>query len=206
MRRFSSFLLACALAFATLHGGACKGTAPPPDLTGVVFQGSADGPALDALLEAAAQPSTENAPIIDFPPDGTILQASPVPRFAWHLPGTMAVRPAPLQLLPAPPSPRSPAWLRDLLGPERAAHAGEEALTGVGYFLRFGDANTSQLFRVFTTETTYTPDASAWATISSAGIWTMLTVEAANFAGDEITPGGGPFVGTSVLFCVMRQP
>ncbi len=145
----------------------------------MVYQGSADSTALEALLAVAAQPSSELAPIIDSPTDGSLLPVDPPQRFAWHVPGSMAAL---------------------------ASEAGAEARSGVGYFLLFGDADTPQLFRVFTTETSYTPDAAAWATISSAGIWTMLTVEAATFADDQIAPGGGPFVGTSVLFCVMRQP
>jgi len=162
------FLLVCALTC-----GCNKGSGPPAEPTDLVFQGSADAPALDALVAIPADPSAADAPIIDSPPSDTILPANPPPRFAWHLPAA------------APPA---------------SVEAG--ALSGAGYYLVFSDDDTSQLFRVFTTETSYTPDASAWATISAAGTWTALTVDVATFADDRIAPDGGPFVGTPILFCV----
>jgi hypothetical protein len=175
MRRLLGFLRPSALALAALATCACSKSAAPlaPALADVVFQGSADGPALDALLAVAPKASTDAAPIIDSPVDGTVLPADPPQRFAWHLPVT--AQPAP---------------------------AGQEPLNGVGYFLLYSTDATSRLFRVFTTETSYTPDEAAWATISSAGIWTKLTVVSATFADDQIAPGGGPFVGTPILFCV----
>ena len=185
------------------YGGACS-KAPPlhPALADVVFQGQAAGPALDQLLAATLLMDPTRAAVIDAPANGTLLHTSTVATFRWHLAGAMASsRPGSPALLPASSgAQRQPArWLWDLLGPERAAHAGE---SGVGYYLQFSTDAKPRLLRVFTTATSYTPDAKAWKTLSAAMVWTKLSIFTATFQDDTLAPGGGPFEGTPILFCI----
>jgi hypothetical protein len=107
----------------------------------------------------------------------------------------------PLELVPASHA-AVPRWLRELLGPERAARADQGPLDGVGYFLLFSSEKNPRILRVFTTDTSYLPDAKAWNALATAGIWTTLTITTATFASDDLVPNEGPFVGTPIQFCV----
>jgi hypothetical protein len=203
MPRRTRPLLAGALAIAVIHGGACGKSAPPldPKLADVVFQGGADGVALDQLLAATPKMDAARAPVIDSPPNDTLVPAATAPTFKWHLPGATAAR-APA-LLPAA-RPASPSWLRELVGPERAARADELAMNGNGYLVLFSTSETPRLLRVFTTGTSYTPDAKAWKTLVSAGTWTNVVVVAGAFADDQLVADGGPVESASIAFCVER--
>ena len=194
-------------------GGACVSEEPEqtvdPALADVVFEGSATPGALASLLDATPIPDVSLAPYISDPPNNAVLKASERPLFAWSPDGMTAT------LAPAPASPPAllvplenkrsgalPAWLADLVGPERTAFAATPALTGKGYFLLFSTDSIPRLLRVFTTETTYTPDAKAWKTLVDAGTWTKLIVVSARFWQDERLVGTGPFVGSPILFCI----
>jgi len=201
MARATTVGLFIALSSAVVYGGACAGDAPlDPALADVVFQGEADGPALDQLLAATPVMNAARAAVIDAPPTGTILKASSIATFTWHAGGAAAAR-LPPSLLPPPARPEPAPWLRDLVGPERAARAGQ---SGVGYFLQFSTEKTPRLLRVFTTGTSYTPDAKAWKTLSAAMIWTTLSIFTATFDDDALMAGQGPFEGTPILFCIDR--
>jgi hypothetical protein len=59
-----------------------------------------------------------------------------------------------------------------------------------------------ELVRVFTTNTSYTPDEAAWAKIKAAGDvvsgWVLMGI----FEDDALAEGGGPFAGSWVAFTV----
>ena len=202
MSRAIKIGLFCVLGSALTYGGACSGEPPlDPALADVVFEAPANGQALDQLLAVAPVMSATRAAVIDSPPTDAELSAKTVTTFKWHATGATARRSDPPALLPdlAGPRPRSTPWLNPLLGPERSAHAGQ---TGLGYYLLFSTDAKPELLRVFTTATSYTPDAKAWKTLSAAMIWTQLSVFAATFDDDARVPGEGPFEGQPILFCI----
>jgi hypothetical protein len=204
MSRATTRVLLCASVALAIQGGACGTGAPAPDpaLAGVVFVGGADEPALEQLVGATPATDASKGVVIDYPPTDTILDAATVVTFRWHAPAAAARVPT----FPfSPPAEGAPRWLRDLLGPERAAHAGD-SMNGAGYYLIFATDTKPELLRVFTTLTSYTPDAAAWKTLSSAMVWTQLTIASAAFQDDQLVPGEGPFVGSPVLFCIDKHP
>jgi hypothetical protein len=72
------------------------------------------------------------------------------------------------------------------------------------YLLAFRTLDTDEaLFRVFTSTTSFTPDASAWAKIAT-GNWTTLQVTSAavDGAGDRIAAGSSPIGGELIKFCI----
>ncbi len=193
-----------------VHGAACTSSsappAPNPAYADVIFQGAATQPALTAMLAVKPTDDAALAAYFDNPMDLSELPPTPIATFTWHDGQASA-----MQLLP-PPARR--AWvtghvetpglagvLADLFG-ERTAHAGEPAMSGPGYLLVFSVLGTAEeLFRVFTSSTSYTPDAGSWAKIAT-GNWTDLRITSATFAGDAVAANGGPYGGQEVKFCV----
>jgi hypothetical protein len=205
MSRATRVVLLCALTSIAVQGGACATSGPDPQLADVVYVGGADEPALEQLVAAPPDADAAKGVVIDDPPNDSILNAATVVTFRWHAPAGTA-RGAPL-LLPSPgDAGGAPRWLRDLLGPERVAHADTSTMSGAGYFLTFGTDLKSEVLRVFTTGTSYTPDAKAWATLSASMIWTRLSIVSAVFQDDQIVSGEGPFEGTPVFFCLDKDP
>jgi hypothetical protein len=178
MSRATRVGLLCALTSVVVLGGACGPSGPDPALAGVVFVGGADEPALEQLVTAPPPGDMANGVVIDAPSNDSILNAATVITFRWHSPG----------------------------GTEPAAHADTGTMSGAGYFLTFGTDLKSEVLRVFTTETSYTPDAEAWKTLSADMIWTELSIVSAVFQDDQIVPGEGPFEGAPVFFCLDRDP
>jgi hypothetical protein len=203
MRLSFRLMFAAAVALGAFHGG-CSSQAPAPALdpalADVVFQGAATGPALDALLKATPQADPVRGPTITSPPDQTLLKADQPFTFTWKPGGAAALAPS---LLPALPAERSAAASLTLLGfGERSAWAAPAPLVGTGYFLLFSTTKTPSLLRVFTTGTSYTPDAKAWATLVGAAMWTKLIVASAAFMDDRLVAGSGPFTGATIEFCI----
>ncbi len=212
MRVFTSGVLAAVLFGAGAVGAACVSEEPTetvdPALADVVFQGGATPGALASLLDATPVPDVSLAPYISDPPNNAVLKASETPTFRWAPDGVTATRApipdSPPSLLP-PLETRPPrtlaGWLAAVAG-ERTAYAAQPTLTGKGYFLLFSTDSTPRLLRVFTTETSYTPDAKAWKTLVDTGVWTKLIVVSARFWKDHMFAETGPFVGSPVLFCI----
>jgi hypothetical protein len=171
--------------------------APDPASPGVTFQGSATDAALTAML--ALQPSDDPAlaAYFDTPKNLSELPATPVATFTWHDGQASAMR-----LLPRPAKRGSfTGVLADLLG-EGTARAQGPAMSGPGYLLAFSVLDTGEaLFRVFTSATSYTPDAASWAKVAT-GNWTQLQITSATFTDDEVAANGGPYSGQVIKFCV----
>jgi hypothetical protein len=195
-----ALLLAPALLVASQ--AACSSAAPAPSANGdVILQGSATAGALAALLADKAGDDPALAAYFDNPKDLAELPGTPIITFTWHDGQATARR----QLLPRPAKAASttgfPSLLSDLLG-ERSAYAQGPALTGEGYLLAFGALDTGEeLFRVFTSAKSYTPDAATWAKIAT-GDWTTLQITSATFADDAVAASGGPYSGQAIKFCV----
>jgi hypothetical protein len=210
-----TILLFSALTGAALSFGAACGTAPDPALADVIYEGGASEQPLKALLAVTPKDDPQRGAEIDNPPDKTLLPPSPIPTFQWHPRGATAAREpfelGPQALLPREPRERSALGrlvgpLKELLGPEREARA-EQAPTpmdGTGYFLVFSTDMKPKVLRVFTTKTSYTPDAKAWDTLSSLQDWTTLSILTASFSDNQLSPTGGPWKGVDVQFCIER--
>lgn len=212
MQRWMRITALCALASPALYALAACGAsgastdteAPDPLLADVIFEGGANGKSLDALLAAPTLVDPTRGAVIDSPTTGTEIPPSPVMTFTWHPGSGMAALQGAPSLLPVDRASRLSLRgpLAELFGPEREARADATLMSGVGYFLLFSTDVTPRLLRVFTTKTSYTPDAKAWAALRSAGTWTTLSVFAASFADDRLAPNGGPWKATPIQFCI----
>jgi hypothetical protein len=70
------------------------------------------------------------------------------------------------------------------------------------YLLAFRSLDTDEaLFRVFTSSTSFTPDAATWAKIAT-GTWTTLQVTSAAVDGDRLAAGSAPIGGQLIKFCI----
>ena len=70
------------------------------------------------------------------------------------------------------------------------------------YLLAFRTLDTGEpLFRVFTSTTSFTPDAAAWAKLAT-GNWTTLQVTSAAMDGDHLAAGSSPIDGDVIKFCI----
>jgi hypothetical protein len=178
---------------------ACTSTAPAPNpaYPDVVFQGTATATALTALLAEKPADDPAVASYFDNPKDLSEIMPTPIITFTWHDGQTSALR-----LLPRPaPGPSFTGVLADLFG-EGTAHAQGPAMSGPGYLLVFSFLETgAELFRVFTSSTSYTPDTASWAKMAT-GNWTELHIISATFAGDAVAANGGPYSGQDIKFCV----
>ena len=206
--RFAFALVPLALALPYAACSSPSAPPPPPAPADVIFGGAATDAALWALLDAKPVDDPVHAASFDNPKDLSALPGTPIITFAWHDGQSAAMLPAvpvgPMRLLPAPPVGRSfTGALADLLG-ERSAYADSAPMTGKGYLLAFRTLDTNQaLFRVFTSLTSYTPDAAAWGKIAT-GTWTQLQVVSASFSGDRLV--GSPIDGQLVKFCIGTWP
>jgi hypothetical protein len=203
--RLAFLLVPVGLAAVLAAPAACTTAAPAPNpaYSDVVFQGTATDTALTALLAAKPTDDPALAAYFDSPANLTELMPTPIVTFTWHDGQTSA-----LQLLPRPAKRASfrsftgvlTGVLADLFG-EGTAHAQGPAMSGPGYLLVFNVLGGAELFRVFTSQTSYTPDAASWAKMAT-GNWTQLQITSATFAGDEVAANGGPYSGEVLKFCV----
>ncbi len=92
--------------------------------------------------------------------------------------------------------------LAELLGPERAARAHGAPLNGAAYLLVLTTPSNAKLLRVFTTATSYTPDATAWGKVEGAGAAVTASVLTGLFDNNALAADGGPFAGTPITFTV----
>ncbi len=205
-----------AVASVAIYGGACSsdthgtGGGGASDLAGVIYQGSATDEALGVLLAAGEVANPTSVAVFDMPLEGAQIPASPIPTFAWHVESVKAAtapvaRPrsrwAALDVFAISPN-VSFGPLMDLVGSPRSASAHGGELEGLAYYLLFSTAADDKLLRVFTTETTYTPDAAAWAKITGAKGTIQAWILTGTFIHGALAEGGGPFRGPWIGFAV----
>ena len=172
-------------------------TADP--LADVVYAGAATDEALRDLLAATPVPGSVRAPVLDTPPEiempGAVvaLPAAPTP-LTWHDGDLVDARPLPKKS-------SVHLHLADLLGVP-AAFAHGAALSGKGYWLVVTDAKNARILRLFTTLTSWTPDAVAWQRLQAAGGNLAITVTMGVFDDNKLASDGGPFASKTVHFKV----
>lgn len=163
------------------------------DPADVVLDNTSDE-ALASLIDAGALSDPTKARTFDAPAANATLGATPF-AFAWRAPGTSAATPG------AP----AKATARFDLGPAlglRDAWAHGPAVHGKAYLLTVSSPTNPKLFRVFTTKTTFTPAAAAWASIVAGGGSRTATVTMGIFDDSNLAADGGPFAGQPVAFQV----
>jgi len=165
------------------------GTASGAD---ALFQGSATDEGLVALEAQAPTEDATRAPALTTPASGSTVPAATPVTFEWKAQLSSAPRRAPGR--PAPYVVPLP------LGPIRAAHAHGDPMNGKGYLLTL-KANGQKVVRVFTTSTTYAPDAAAWDKLKSGGT-ISATVTTASFDQNRLVPGSGPFASPATTFTI----
>ena len=148
--------------------------------------------------------------IFDSPPEGAVYDKDFVPKFTWHMNAQPVTPPdggadSGAFLLRGAPATRraSLGQLLDLFGKERTAAAGAP-VNGFGYLLLFQTKSDSDLLRVFTTRTSYTPGAAALEIMRGAGepiqVWILTGV----FDDNALTSHGGPFRGPWTSFTISQ--
>jgi hypothetical protein len=187
------------VASSALYAGACSSEPDPsepaasadPELEGVVYLGATNHEGLEVLL--AAKPTRGDPPVIIAPEEGAVLESRTTFHFERGLSARRDARPGP------------PHWrtfsLRELLGPERAAHAHGLPMNGAAFLLTFGTSEDPHLLRVFTDETSYEPSDEAWAALAGAREIT-LTLRMGLFEEGRLPSGAGPFESAALHFSV----
>jgi hypothetical protein len=168
-------------------------TSTEPDISGVVYEGLATDEALVILLGFEAQSDPAQNVVCDYPAAKMSLPAATAATFAWHIGESARLW---------PPSLHDWALAVDAMITPRQAHAHGAPINGRGYFLVFSTPSAPKLLRVFTTELTYTPDATAWATLVAAGGPISLTITNAIFEDNRVAQDGGPFAGPGISFSI----
>jgi hypothetical protein len=214
------------LALLVPYAGGCGDDDPKPpttesdELADVVYQGEATDEALEDMLTLPVQAGGKRATFTS-PASGASISAPPTFSWTFDAPALDAgalgavtpLMPASgLRLSPglaagaAPRSvPRSPTgWLASarLLFGERSAFAHGTPLNGTGYFLVLSTDTNDKVLRVFTTDTSYTPDAGAWEAVKKAGGAVHAVVTTGLFDNNKVISGGGPFEGDPLTFNV----
>lgn len=159
-------------------------------LEDVVYEGGATDEALESMLAAEPVTGSDEAPSLTSPGDGTKLDpAGDPPTFEW--------KNGPIALRDGAGAPAHPFFdgLREFVGPMRAAHAHGAPVNGNAYLLVIGTPSNDHFVRVFTTKTSWTPDAATWEKIGTAtepmNVWVMRGI----FDENELAADGGPYQG-----------
>ena len=207
MKNLSRLAILLPLATASLYACDHDEVAVPAGYDDVIYGGGATDEAFAAFLTAVeSAPPANNpgqAPALTAPAD-VELSASTIPTFSWSLGSSARLTP------PAPPAllraePREESWvapLAALLGPVRAAHAHGTPYTGFATYLIVSSDANPKLARVFTGETSWTPDASVWARITAAKAPITVELQGAQFVDNRIDMDGGPFQGSKNTFTI----
>lgn len=169
---------------------ACSSTSDAPSnspTADVLRVGGVTQPALAQVLSTEADDWGWAGGVFDAPAaDPTATSAATVPAnvpytFAWHADET--------------PS-----------GEAGAAGVGNvpsaSGFTGQAYLLVFSTPGNDKLLRVFTTEASFTPDASAWKSLIHAGNPITVSLITATFEDDALTAEGGPHQGQKLTLTI----
>lgn len=164
--------------------GASAGSVGEPDISGVVYVAGATDEALESVVGVQATVDDAKAPLVSQPAaNGEALTQLTAPTFAWSA-ALAKNEVSPLRRV------LSFATLRE-------AQAHGDPNTGLVYYAEFSDDKGAPLLRVFTTKTTYTPDATDWAKLVVAGGAISLRVTGARVENNDLVAGGGPFVASA---------
>jgi hypothetical protein len=176
-----------ALASAGMSLSACSSdktatSSDPLSSSGVVREGVTTQAALNAFLGAVPDDWGWAGGVFDSPDPGdggtpmAVISAATPEAFAWHADPTAAPNPS------------------DTIVASKQ--------NGQTFFLAFSVPENAKLLRVFTSLTTYTPDAATWQTLVSASQPITLSVTSATFENDALTPDGGPHSGETLSLTI----
>jgi hypothetical protein len=173
------------------------------DISDVIYVGDVTDEALKRLLGAEAKDDPRQALTVDSPDLSAPLPADKAATFEFHLASAATVAPG---LRPEPVRNHPSKWQRaahdflQLLTPVRIAHAHGAPYNGTAYYLVIRDADEKQRLQVFTSETSFTPEAVDWQNLVQAPQPLTLTITSAYFEVNNVPADGGPFIGARVQF------
>jgi hypothetical protein len=157
--------------------------------TDAIYLGNATDEGLAAFDAATPTTDAAKAPALTSPTAGQKVPAATPIAFNWkETPTALLPRSAPRYGGSSP------------FGAMRAAHAHGNPMNGRAYLLALR-SNGSTVVRVFTTNTTYTPDDAAWTKLKNAkSIEAVLAT--VSYDNNNIVQGSGPFVAPGVAFTI----
>lgn len=195
MRTFARFATAAAVALALVHVPGCHHDDEPTVAEdGTLYEGGTNDEALAALREASAKDEA-TGPALTAPAPNAALPATPAPTFTWSA-GATALR--------ARPSTPAPFLAPAPFGAIRAAHAHGAPVNGRAYLLVLAGPTGTELAKVFTTQTSYTPDAATWERVRAGGATFTARVTGASFDNNLLVQSGGPVRGPATTFSVAK--
>ena len=153
-------------------------------------------PACASHASTAAPALSSEVVFIGDATESTLKTFLETPAETWAWAGGTFDSPAPAAVLPHD-EPFLFSWHAD---PTDTANAGAAAQGQMIYWLVFSSPTHQPLLRVFTTESSYTPDAQAWQKLVTAGEPISLSLTTATFDGALPTPEGGPYRGQLLTF------
>jgi len=169
-----------------------------------VYVGAVTDEALNRMLDLSASDVASHHVVLDTPAEGAVLPKDTPASFSFHpvsASGRLLDRPRHERFAGARPRARGPLLqLWGSLQLEGVAFAHGTPFNGTAYLLDFIDASSQIELRVFTDQTSYTPDAASWARLAAAPKPLSLVVTSAIFEENEIAVDDGPFVGGTVHF------
>jgi len=180
-----------------------QGPAGEQDIGQVIYVGEPTDEALLRLLDSTAMADPHHALTLDSP-DVT----APVPKdapvtFAFHVAASAQSTPTMQRALGQP---GRFAWRRglheflQLIAPVRIAHAHGAPYNGTAYYLVVSDRDSKPVLQVFTSETSFTPEAVDFQHLVDAPQPLTLEITFADFEDNRIPSGGGPFQGGKFQF------
>ncbi|HEU4406179.1 MAG TPA: hypothetical protein VFS43_13020 [Polyangiaceae bacterium] len=164
-------------------GSGAEGQAPPVVAeSAVVFQGGPTDETLRAMVGVPPRADDARAAALVAPAAGETMSAATPPTFRWAAPTARA-----------PGAEGASLWARAraALG-ERQAHAHGTPYSGVAYLLSIASPSGTALLTTLTSETSFTPDAAAWAAVAGAGGEVRVYLLTARCEQNAVV-GGGPF-------------
>ncbi|HWZ93171.1 MAG TPA: hypothetical protein VNW92_30135 [Polyangiaceae bacterium] len=138
----------------------------------VVREGQTTTLALDQFLRTTGDDWGWAGGTFDTPADGAVLPAATPTAFTWHADPTSGPNP------------------NDTIVASKQ--------NGQAFMLVFSSSSDPKLLRVFTSLTSYTPDAKAWQKLVAAGGPISVNVTSATFENDLLTSDGGPHIGQTI--------
>ncbi|HKO47381.1 MAG TPA: hypothetical protein VJV79_06645 [Polyangiaceae bacterium] len=173
------------------------------DISNVIYLGGVTDEALIRLLDVPAKNDARQALLVTSPDlSAPLAKDSPA---AWQFQLASEASRAPTPRL-RPARAQSTQWRRSLhevlqlLTPVRVAHAHGAPYNGTAYYLVFSDADGKQRLQVFTTETSFTPEAVDWQNLVQAPQPLKLEITSAFFEDNDVPTDGGPFIGGTFPF------
>lgn len=206
MKRLARTLVLSLLVSGALSVAACESEETPTSQTptgfeDVQFFGDTNLAALQTVLSRKAKSGEPERAVIDYPVQGKSVPAAPAATITWHTGVIASLTPAEPRSPGETAAPTGPTW-EELFGGLRSAHASEIPVSGVVHYLVIWTPNHPQAVRVFTDQTSYTPDEATWNKLVATREQMVIEIITAKLEGGEITPDGGPFMGLPTTFSI----